>query len=62
MNCEVNMTEDEVKVIRSLRDRGFACVIFTPEELRNAPNYKIEDSMVDSGWEAIDYWNTGEED
>lgn len=56
------MTEEEVKIIRSLRDKGYAIAIFTPEELRNAPSYKIEDNMVDSGWRAIDYWDTDEED
>jgi len=49
-----DLTNEELKIIRSLREKGFAVVIFTPEELQNVPPDKMEDGLVDCGWSAID--------
>lgn len=54
------MTDEETKVISQLRDQGYLIVIFTPEELGDAPPSKIEDSLIDKAWGLIDYWNYNE--
>ena len=49
------MTPEEIATIESLRDQGYAVVLFNPEELAGAPARKVEDRMCEVGWEAIDY-------
>ena len=48
------MTESELAVIRALTARGYAVVIWTPEELRGANPNLIEDLMIERGAAAID--------
>jgi hypothetical protein len=48
------MNEEEKKVIRQLRDKGFAVAIFTPEEVGDAGERRVEDAMVSAGWDYID--------
>lgn len=48
------MTTEEQQIVDSLRDQGYAVVIFTPDELDGASPDKVEDNLVSSGWEAID--------
>ena len=48
------LTDDEVESFRRLRSRGFALVIFTPEELQGASLTHVEDRLVELGWEVID--------
>jgi hypothetical protein len=48
------LTDEEVKMLRAVRDRGFAVVIFTPEELQNVPPGKLEDDLIALGWDTID--------
>ena len=56
------MTPEEIATIQSLRDQGYAVVLFNPEELAGAPAHKVEDRMCDGGWEAIDYLADDDDD
>jgi len=47
-------SDAEYVVINSLRDRGYAVVVFTPQELRGAKTRHVEDRMVECGWDVID--------
>lgn len=47
------MTTEQRQVIETLRDEGYAVTIFTPEELKGAKASKVEDWMVEQGWEII---------
>ena len=49
------MTPEEIAAIQSLRDQGYAVVLFNPDELAGAPAHKVEDRMCEVGWVAIDY-------
>ena len=55
------MTDEEVEVIRKMRMRGFAVVIFTPKELMGAPEDDVESRLVELGWDVIDALRTEEE-
>ena len=49
------MLKDEwIKIVREMRSEGFAVVIFTPEELREAYQEDVEDRLVELGWDVID--------
>jgi hypothetical protein len=49
-----DLNEEELEMIRNLRDRGFAIAVFTPEELGEVDPMRFEDAMVDAGWDAIE--------
>jgi hypothetical protein len=49
-----DLTEEELTTLRAIRDKGFAVVIFTPEELQNVPPSKLEDDLIALGWDTID--------
>jgi len=51
------MNEEQTKAIRELRDAGFAVTVFTPEELAEVDPTRVEDRMVECGWDAIDFLN-----
>jgi len=40
--------------LQVLRDKGFSVAAFTPTEMRGADPDRIEDAMVQMGWDAID--------
>ena len=52
---DLEMTPEEIATIQTLRDQGYAVVLFNPEELVGAPARKVEDRMCERGWETIDY-------
>ena len=56
------MTPEEIATIKSLRDQGYAVVLFNPEELVGAPARKVEDRMCERGWETIDYLTDDDDD
>ena len=56
------MTPEELATIQSLREQGYAVVVFNPEELAGAPARKVEDRMCEVGWEAIDYLTADDDD
>lgn len=48
------LKQDEIKVLRELRVKGFAVVVFTPDELAGASQDTVEDLMIQRGWDAIE--------
>ena len=48
------MSELEVAAIKSLREKGYALCIFSPDELRGAPADDVEQELVTAGWDVID--------
>lgn len=38
---------------RDLQSKGYAVVVFTPEELDGAPRHLVEDSLIEAGWDII---------
>ena len=48
------MTTAERAVIEELRSRGFAVIIWTPEELAGASRKHVEDRSVELGWQVIE--------
>lgn len=53
MDNSETLSAIERSMIGSLRDRGFAVCIFTPEELGEAPADDVEGMMWWHGWDAI---------
>ena len=47
------MNPEVMDVFNSLRDKGYAVVIFSPEELGSAPPEDVEDRLIELGWDAI---------
>jgi len=41
------------KTIKELKDEGYAVVLFNPEELEGADSDRVEDRLVELGWEVI---------
>jgi len=48
------MTKEEQAVIAELRSRGFAVIVWTPEELAGASRKHVEDRSVELGWQVIE--------
>ncbi len=48
------MNENERNAIKSLREKGYAVCVFSPEELRGANVDDVEDGLVTAGWDVID--------
>lgn len=48
------MKENEIQMLRELRVRGYAVVVFTPDELEGASQDQVEDLMIQRGWDAIE--------
>jgi len=45
--------DDLIKAAHELKSRGFAVVVFTPDELSNTDPDQIEEIMVERGWNMI---------
>lgn len=50
---DADLTDEVQQALQLVRDRGFAVAAFTPTELRGADPDRIEDAMVQMGWDAI---------
>lgn len=48
------MTPEEQAVIAELRNRGFAVIIWHPDELAGASRKHVEDRSVELGWQVIE--------
>lgn len=46
-------TKKEREALESLRARGFCVVVFAPSELGEAPAGKVEDRLIELGWDVI---------
>lgn len=50
-----DLTEDDILALRSLRCRGFAVCVFTPEEMPHSSPSQVEDAMGEGGWRQINF-------
>ena len=48
------MTDLELEALRALTARGYAVVVWTPDELRGADAEQIEQLMIERGADAIE--------
>ena len=48
------LNEKEVKFLKELSVRGYAVVVFTPDELEGASQEQVEERMIERGWDAIE--------
>lgn len=62
MSTEPYYTNEEYFTIQSLRDRGYAICIFSPDELRGANPQDVEGDMCVRGWDSIDWHATEAEE
>lgn len=56
------MTPQEIDTLRNLRSQGYAVVIFNSEELKGADPDRVEDRLIELGWEVIDCLKVGTDD
>lgn len=47
------MTQEQIKVIDELKTQGYAIVLFNPEELEGAEPDRVEDRLIEIGWDVI---------
>jgi hypothetical protein len=50
----MDLTQEELEVLRNLRNRGYALAIFSPLELGNVRLDSVEDEMVAAGRNTIE--------
>ena len=49
-----NLTKNEIEVIRKIRKRGFAVIIWSPDEMGDEVNSdEMEDISIQRGWDYI---------
>lgn len=48
------VTSEEAGVLKALRHKGYAVVIFDPEELQGVKPRYVEDELVSQAWVIID--------
>jgi hypothetical protein len=48
------VTSEEAGVLKALRHKGYAVVIFDPEELQGVKPRYVEDELVNQAWGIID--------
>lgn len=48
------MTNEQREAIESLRDEGYAVIVWAPKELGDAPPVRVEDNSIRAGWEIIE--------
>lgn len=48
------MNENQKKAILELRMQGYAVVVFNPDELDGASSERVEELLIERGWNAID--------
>lgn len=41
------------KTVQELYDEGYAVILFTPEELAGADSGRVEDRLIELGWDII---------
>jgi hypothetical protein len=52
------MSNDEIEVIRALRDKGYLIVIWTPEELMHINTDYLEDIIIEKGNDTIEHFKS----
>jgi len=53
MNDDNKLTQKELEMIQALRYRGYAIILWTPEELQGVDQDIIEDASISFGWDEI---------
>jgi hypothetical protein len=48
------ITSEEAGILKALRHRGYAVVIFDPEELQGVKPRSVEEALVTEAWVVID--------
>jgi hypothetical protein len=51
------LTPEDTKVLRKLRDAGCAVTVFLPHEIGEGCTDDVEEAMCVAGWSAINYSN-----
>lgn len=47
------MTQEQIKTIQELKNQGYAVVLFNPDELEGAEADRVEDRLIEMGWDVI---------
>lgn len=55
------MTDKQREALRELRDSGYAVIVWTPEELGNADVNRVQDRLIELGFEVISDLQSTEE-
>lgn len=55
MASESRLTRAERDMLADLRDRGFAVIVWAPDELGSAPPDRVKTRCIEQGWDTIDY-------
>lgn len=50
-----DITDAEHEALKSLHNRGYAVVVFTPEELNGVESKRVEERMIETGWDVISW-------
>ena len=51
-----HLTPNEIAMLRSLRERGWAVCLFTPWEINGVCDQSdVEDAMASAGWDVIEW-------
>jgi hypothetical protein len=53
-NQDEELNREDIAFLRQLGHRGFAVIVWTPAELRGANPRRVEDRLVEMGWDVID--------
>lgn len=48
------LNQEQIKMIQTLKQDGYAVVIFTPDELGEVDACDVEDGMIQRGWNIIE--------
>lgn len=51
------LTKAEIEVIRAIRNRGFAVILWNPDELKEADSDRVEERSIEFGWDLIETLN-----
>jgi hypothetical protein len=53
MNEDIKWTQEELATIQALRYKGYAIIIWTPDELQGVDPDIIQDASISFGWDKI---------
>ena len=55
INIDTSLTDEQILVLRQLREKGFAVCVFKPEEMAYSEPCDVEDAMCEGGWRQINF-------
>ena len=58
MEVSEGVTPNQLKVLKEMRDAGYAVIVWSPEELGSASPDKVQDRSIELGREVISDLNT----